>query len=67
MNLDCIQYVKTNGLKCAKISETDVEQRIEYWNSSIVCCVLGGNDSFAVCSLPWRIMIRFLKGGKNKF
>jgi len=85
VNLDFIQYVKINGLKCAKISETDVEQRIEYWNSSIVRCVLGGNHSFnaidvvglvfgriirfirlspgkAVCSLPWRIMIRFLKG-----
>ena len=37
-----------NSTKCAKITPEDVHSELEYWQTSIVCSVLGANPSLEV-------------------
>lgn len=37
-----------NGAKCAKLSKDDVEPEVQYWNTAVLCTVLGANPPLEV-------------------
>ena len=37
-----------NGVKCAQIEKTDVELEIQYWQSAVLCAVMGANPPIEV-------------------
>lgn len=43
MKLEFSKYEVVEGVKIAKIEKEDVESEVKYWESAIVCCVLGAN------------------------
>ena len=46
-----LRYVQTsciNGMKCAKLEKQDVNGEVEFWNSAIICSVLGANPPLQV-------------------
>ncbi|KAJ8420802.1 hypothetical protein Cgig2_011601 [Carnegiea gigantea] len=45
---------EVNGTKCAKITPKDVYSELEYWQTSVICSVLGANP-------PLEVMEGFLR------
>ncbi|KAJ8433496.1 hypothetical protein Cgig2_018030 [Carnegiea gigantea] len=37
-----------NGQACAKIERSNVQKEVDYWSTSVLCCVLGANPPLAV-------------------
>ncbi|KAJ8426050.1 hypothetical protein Cgig2_011267 [Carnegiea gigantea] len=48
MSLQFIRTSTINGVKCAKIDSNDVTSEIEYWQSAMLCFVLGANPPLEV-------------------
>ncbi|KAJ8427400.1 hypothetical protein Cgig2_027950 [Carnegiea gigantea] len=46
--LKCIPTKTINGVKCAKIDKEDVLPEIAYWQTAILCMVMGANHPFGV-------------------
>ncbi|KAJ8427844.1 hypothetical protein Cgig2_017892 [Carnegiea gigantea] len=47
-SLNFVHSQIVNGVKCAKIEPQDVQSEIEYWNSAVLCSVLGANPPLEV-------------------
>ncbi|KAJ8423024.1 hypothetical protein Cgig2_028227 [Carnegiea gigantea] len=47
-SLSFVQSQWINGVKCARIEPVDVISEIKYWNSSVLCSVLGANPPLEV-------------------
>ncbi|KAJ8426355.1 hypothetical protein Cgig2_021475 [Carnegiea gigantea] len=47
-SLNFVHSQIVNGVKCAKIKPQDVQYEIEYWNSAVLCSVLGENPPLEV-------------------
>jgi len=46
-----LRYIPTtciNGLTCAKLEKQDVSEEVEYWNTAVLCSVLGANPPLEV-------------------
>ena len=37
-----------NGIKCTQLEKSDVEEEIRYWQSAVLCSVMGANPPFEV-------------------
>ena len=48
MGLKHITAKAVNGLKCAQLSLEDVEDEISYWQTAILCTVLGANPPYEI-------------------
>ena len=47
-DLAFVPVTSVNGSKCAKLETSDVEDEILYWQSAVLCSVLGANPPLAV-------------------
>jgi len=47
-SLNFVHSPVINGVKCAKIEPQDIQSEIEYWNSAVLCSVLGANPPLEV-------------------
>ncbi|KAJ8423159.1 hypothetical protein Cgig2_026192 [Carnegiea gigantea] len=47
-SLKYVPLMSINGMNCAKLEGKDVEEEIRYWNSTLLCYVLGSNLPFEV-------------------
>ncbi|KAJ8425740.1 hypothetical protein Cgig2_000800 [Carnegiea gigantea] len=46
-----LRYMPTtciNGLTCAKLANQDIREEVEYWNTAVLCSVLGANPPLEV-------------------
>ncbi|KAJ8422244.1 hypothetical protein Cgig2_023103 [Carnegiea gigantea] len=41
--LTCVPLQMINGHSCAKIERIDVQKEVDYWASSVLCCIIGSN------------------------
>ncbi|KAJ8419500.1 hypothetical protein Cgig2_026412 [Carnegiea gigantea] len=46
--LEFIPVLEINGVKCAKVDFQDIEDEVNYWQSAVICCVLGANPPITV-------------------
>jgi len=46
--LKFVHLQMVNGVKCAKIEPQHVQSEIEYWNSAVLCSVIGANPPLEV-------------------
>ena len=46
--LDFIPAPKINGIKWAKLAQEDIEEEVNYWKNTVICCVLGANPPYEV-------------------
>jgi len=46
--LDFIPATEIQGIKCAKLVESNVVDEIAYWHNAFLCCVLGANPPLEV-------------------
>ncbi|KAJ8431134.1 hypothetical protein Cgig2_010067 [Carnegiea gigantea] len=46
--LEFIQAPEINGIKCAHLAQEDIEEEVNYWKNSVICCILGANPPYDV-------------------
>ena len=46
--LEFFPVSEINGVKCAKVELTDIEEEVNYWKNAVLCCVLGANPPVTV-------------------
>ncbi|KAJ8430287.1 hypothetical protein Cgig2_024719 [Carnegiea gigantea] len=46
--LEFIPVSEFKGTKCAKLAQEDIEEKVNYWQNAMICCVLGANPPYEV-------------------